>query len=208
MRHRLPNVAGSLLVATLALVGCADREASPPSWQEGRWEAVVDTIADTIEVRTVTGSLRRTARLIEELRIVAADDTAGALFGEIGVIAVSATGELLVYDAQAVTIRRFRPEGSAQGVIARRWSGPGEYQHVVGMAVLPDDRIVVHDFGNQRFNLYAADGTALATRRHPTNVVEWHPAHSHNDGVHLYDALRSGGVSEWRPSLVRLDVSS
>ena len=199
--------ARSFLVATLTLVGCADRAADPPSWRDGRWEAVVDTIGDTIHVRTLTGSLQRPARLVEELRIGAAADDAGVLFGDIGAIAVLSTGEMLVYDAQAVTIRRFGADGSARGVIARAGAGPGEYQHVVGMAVLPDDRIIVHDFGNQRFNVYAADGTVLATWRHPANVAEWRPVHTHADGVYLFDELRSGGVSDGRPSLVRLDAS-
>lgn len=210
MRHHSSAVQRSvrlLLVATLTLAGCADRADDPPSWREGRWEAAVDTIGDTLHVRTVTGSLQRTARLIEELRIGAADDTADVLFGDIGAIAALSTGETLVYDAQAVTIRRFGPDGSAHGVIARQGSGPGEYQHVVGMAVLPDDRIVVHDFGNQRFNVYAADGTVLATWRHPANVAEWRPVYTHAEGVFLYDELRSGGASDWRPSLVRLDAS-
>lgn len=210
MRHRLVSSSGavsSLLVATLTLVGCVDRAADPPSWREGQWEAVVDTIADTIHVRTVTGSLQRPARLVEELRIGAAADNPDAVFGDIGAIAVLSTGETLVYDAQAVTIRRFGPDGSARGVIGRAGAGPGEYQHVVGMTVLPDDRIIVHDFANQRFNVYAADGTVRATWRHPANVAEWHPVHLHPDGIFLYDELRSGGASDWRPSLVRLDAS-
>lgn len=210
MPHRLlssSRSARSLLVATLTLGGCADRAADPASWREGRWEAVVDTIGDTIHVRTVTGSLQRPARLVEELRIGAAADNADAIFGDIGAIAVLSTGETLVYDAQAVTIRRFGADGAARGVIAREGAGPGEYQHVVGMAVLPRDELVVHDFGNQRFNVYAADGTVLATWRHPSNVAEWRPVHTHADGIYLYDELRSAGASDWRPSLVRLNAS-
>jgi hypothetical protein len=207
--NRMPllRVLGLLAANVPLLAGCADRAADPPSWREGRWEAVVDTIGDTIGVHTVTGSQQRTARLVEELRIGAAGDDADVVFGDIGAIAVLSTGETLVYDAQAVAIRRFGPDGSARGVIAREGAGPGEYQHVVGMAVLPDDRIIVHDFGNQRFNVYAADGTALATWRHPSNVAESRPVHTHADGVYLYDELRSAGASDWRPSLVRLNSS-
>ncbi len=193
--------------SALVLIGCVDRGEHPSPEQETTLRVAVDTIGDTISVRTENGSVRGNARLVEDLRIGKTDGADEFIFGQVGAIAVLSNGELLVYDEQAVTLRRFGPDGSYRGVVSREGAGPGEYQNVPGMAVLADDRIVVHDYGNHRFNVYAADGTLLTTLQQSSNVAEWRPVHTHASGIYVFDELSSAGSTESRPSLIRLDES-
>ena len=103
------------------------------------------------------------------------------------------------------SLRRFSANGEYLGTIFRAGAGPGEYQNVTGMAVLSDDRLVVHDFGNARFNVYSADGRLLDTWTHATDVGEWRPVSTHRGGIYLFDYIRAPGSTEAVPALVRLD---
>jgi hypothetical protein len=204
-RRGVAHATASALVA-LALVACGGG-ANDNAAVAGRWRAEVDTIADTVVVRTTGGSDWGTSRLVEELRIGVADGADHLMFGQVGAIAVRANGEILVYDGQATALRRFGPDGTFLGTISREGSGPGEYRNAAGMTVLRDGRLVLHDFGNSRFNVYSADTSLLATWSLPTDVAEWRPVHAHDGGsIYLYDQVRREGERERRPILVRLDA--
>jgi len=194
---------GAGLVVSLSCGG-----ASPPGdTVAGRLRAEVDTLGDTITVRTLAGSEWGAASLEEELRIGRVDGAEHEMFGQIGALAVTPDGDILIYDAQANQVRRFGPDGQFRGVLGGAGSGPGEYRHVAGMAVLADGRIVVYDFGNRRLNLYTAAGESLATWVVGTSGAEMRPLYPQPDGgVLLHDLwYRTDGA---RPDhlLVRLDA--
>lgn len=202
-RQRRPFLVALLLGACLSACASGD----PVETSAGTsWRAEVDTTADTITIRTVGGSGKAPGRLVEELRIGAEDGADHLMFGQVAAIAVRSNGEILIHDGQATALRRFGPDGSYLGTILRRGSGPGEYQNVAGLAVLPDDRLVVHDFGNHRFNVYDADTTFLENWLLSTNVAEWRPIHEHDGGsIYLHDRVILNGESERTRILVRLD---
>ncbi len=194
-----------LAIPLAILAACSGTDAAPGSL-EGRWTAEVDTMADTISIRTISGSEWGAARLVEELRIGAVDSSDHLMFGEVTALAVRANGEILVFDAQATALRRFDAEGVYRGTISRDGSGPGEYRNVVALAVLADDRLVAHDFRNGRFNIYSTDTTFLASWLLPTQGADWRPVPTHDGGsVYLYDYAIVGGASERTRYLVRLD---
>jgi len=203
---RRPGAALAVVLTSAVLqFGCTSVEAEPGSIA-GRWTAQVDTLADTVTIRTISGSEWGAARLVEELRIGAVDGPDHLMFGRVGAVATRSNGEILVLDQQANALRRFGADGSYLGTISRAGSGPGEYRGVAGLAVLADDRLVMHDFGNHRFNIYDADTTFLTTWLLNTQVAEWRPVHTHDGGsVYLYDRVLLGDATERTGVLVRLD---
>jgi hypothetical protein len=193
-----------LAMPLMTLASCSTPDAVPGSL-EGRWTAEVDTIADTIAIRTIGGSEWGAVRLVEELRIGAVDSADHLMFGQVTALAVRKNGEILVFDGQAPALRRFGADGAYLGTISREGAGPGEYRSGVALAVLPDDRLVAHDFLNSRFNVYSADTTFLTSWLLPTQGAEWRPIPTHDGGsVYLFDYARAEGASE-REYLVRLD---
>jgi hypothetical protein len=135
----------------------------------GTWEAAVDTVGDTIVVRTVAGSAwPDTATLVPELSIGVLDGAEEEMFGEVRAIAVSPDGEVFVLDRHVPTVRRFGPDGAYRGSIGRDGSGPGEFKRPEAMALLPDGRLLVRDPGNARINVYDRDGAVLPSWRLPS----------------------------------------
>jgi hypothetical protein len=190
----------------LVLLACADGGSAGSASERGAWRAEVDTIGDTIVVHTVSGSIRGiSARLVEELRIGRSEGEEHEFFGRIGAIAVTRSGDILVYDTQIPALHRFASDGTYLGKIGRGGSGPGEYRNAAGMAVLEDGRIVLNDFGNGRFNLYDADGRLMDTWLLRPTISEWRPVHVHPDGVFLHD-MHFGSDGSRRDVLVRLNV--
>jgi len=189
----------------LAAGACRAHDAGPGAI-EGPWVADVDTLGDTITVRTVSGSAWGTARLVEELRVGQLDGSDQSTFGRIGALEVGAGGELLVYESQSTELRRYGADGRFLGVIGRKGSGPGEYENISGLAVLPDGRLVVQDFGNRRLNVYDAAYALIATWPRFTNAAELRPLYVHDGGsTYLYDWAINTERRAREKILVRLD---
>lgn len=93
-------------------------------------------------------------------------------FGRIGPFAVQQDGGAFVYDAFDARIVRLGPDGSVLSYIGRNGAGPGEFRAVIGMAVDPEGNLWVVDPGNQRYSVFAADGTLLRDHRRPVNLYD------------------------------------
>lgn len=146
-------------VLPFTFAACGDRG---PEGASGEWRAQIDTIGDTVVVRTLGGSEWGTAELVPELRIGALEGAEHETFGDIAGFAVSPDGRIYVYDRQVPALRSYGPDGSYLGTLGRRGGGPGEYDNSDGgIAVLADGRIVLRDPGNGRFTVWAPDGTFL-----------------------------------------------
>ncbi len=155
--------AGHLVPALTAVLaaGCggAPRAGGGPDWQ-----AQVDTIGDTIVVRTVAGSAWGTAELVPDVRIGAVEGADYEIFGQIGALAVDTAGDIYVYDQQVPALRKYAPDGRYLATLGRKGRGPGEYANSDGgLAVLRDGRVVLRDPGNARFTVYAPDDTYLTS---------------------------------------------
>jgi hypothetical protein len=193
------------LLALLIVMACAD---TTDRVAGGDHLAGIDTVGDTIVVTTRGASEIRNGRLVEELRIGTIDGAEHEVFGDITALAGSPAGEMVVYDDQAVAIRRYGEDGTYLGTIAGAGEGPGEYRNVAGLAVLPDGRVVVHDFGNARYNLYAPDGTILTTWLLQLAVADRRPLYANGaDGVFLHDERLISGELTDEEILVPLDGS-
>jgi len=143
-------------VGALIITAACARDAGAGS----DWEARIDTVGDTITVRTISGGeWGPNAELVPELRIGKVDGADEYLLGSIVGLAVDREGNMFVFDRQVPALREYAPDGSFVRTFGRSGGGPGEYnQSDGGLAILRDGRIVLRDPGNARFQLWSADG--------------------------------------------------
>lgn len=145
------NVLGVVLLAVAA--GCATGGSD--------WEgSVTDSAGVTIVANTEQGMWGEgdAWSLTEELKIGALDDP-DYQFAQIGFIAVDGHGSMYVLDAQAQQIQVYDEAGTYLRTIGGPGAGPGELgPGAVFVLIGPGDTLLVPDMGNQRVNLYGADG--------------------------------------------------
>ena len=66
-------------------------------------------------------------------------------------------GDFYTYDAQAIQVRHYSADGKFIGNVGRKGSGPGEYQQLLGLALLGDSVLVTWDPGNLRISYFGAN---------------------------------------------------
>jgi hypothetical protein len=126
------------------------------------WQAVIDTVGDTITVRTVSGSVwGDTAYLEPEVSIGMLEGPDEYLIGSPRALAVSEDGRIYMLDRQVMKVRVYAPDGTHIRDIGREGGGPGEFEGPDGMTTLPDGRLLVRDPGNARVAEFSADGEYL-----------------------------------------------
>lgn len=125
-----------------------------------RWTATIDTIGDTLVVRTVSGQVWESDReLISEVSIGVLEGEDQYQFGRVRAFDVDDAGRMFVYDSHVPVIRVYGPDGTWLRDIGREGEGPGEYkQPDSGLAILPDGRVAIRDPGTGRITLYSAEG--------------------------------------------------
>lgn len=145
----------ALLAVLVVLVGCARR----PREQATQWQATVDTVGDTITVRTRAGSVwGDTASLEPEVAIGLVEGPDEYLIGEPQALAVGPEGTIYVLDTQVPVLRAYAPDGTYLRDLGRHGGGPGEYENPDGMTCLPDGRVLVRDPGGARIVVYDTAG--------------------------------------------------
>ena len=161
-REQLSGAARSFLFSCCLLTisacdfGPASRSAS---------RVAVDTIGDTIVVRTLSGSAwGAQARLVPQVSIGEGEEgPEELLFGDVHALAADSERNVYVFDRQAAAVRIFDSSGTHLRTFGRRGQGPGELAEPTAMAVLPGGRVVVRDEANSRLTLFgpgARDGDA------------------------------------------------
>jgi hypothetical protein len=112
--------------------------------------------------------------LEEDLRIGSADGGPEYQFGQIGSIALTSRGDVVVVDRQARQVRVYSRTGTFLRSMGRPGSGPGEFSRSVADAlVAPGDTILVPDVQNRRIHRFGPDGTLLADV--PLDVSRYRP---------------------------------
>lgn len=153
LRHSMP------LLTILTVAGCAGERTGGPGIG---WEAAIDTVGDTIRVRTIAGSIRGGAtRLEPEVTIGLLEGQEEYLIGEPQSIAADSKGVIYLLDAHGPVVRAYGPDGVHIRNIGRDGEGPGEYSSPDGIAVLDDGRLLVRDPPNARITVFDSLGTLL-----------------------------------------------
>jgi len=144
-----------VLITTACGVGAGDAADDAP-----RWTAAVDTVGDTVVVRTVSGHVWEADKtLVSEVSIGVLEGEDEYQFGNLRAIAVDREGRMYAYDAHVPVLRVYAPDGTWLHDIGREGEGPGEYKRPdSGLAILPDGRVAMRDPGNGRITLYSPDG--------------------------------------------------
>jgi len=93
-------------------------------------------------------------------------------FGQLEEIAIDRIGRLYAHDQKDHQLRAYDAAGKFVTKIGRRGSGPGEYQGVVGIAIVADSFVAVHDPGNARITLFEPSGRLYRTISEP-RATSW-----------------------------------
>lgn len=98
----------------------------------------------------------------EELRIGGFGSDADDEFGQVGSIAVTSAGDIVVSDRHLGEVRVYSPQGRFLRRVGQPGSGPGEFARgPLDVLVARGDTLLVPDVRNQRIHRFGPDGTLL-----------------------------------------------
>jgi len=193
----------SIAALSLSLVACGGSDRSGGH----EWQAVHDTIGDTIVIRTVAGSIRGdTAELVADVTIGQFDGPDEYMFGDIRSLAAAPDGSIYLFDSHVPALRKYAPDGTYLATFGREGGGPGEYkQPDGGLAVLPDGRVLLRDPGNTRISVYSPDGEYLEGWRTRGSLRSSGRLYSDKDGNSYTPILINpvADVMDWQLGLVQ-----
>jgi hypothetical protein len=199
---RCPAQAALAALAFLAACG----EGAP----DAGLRVAVDTVGDTVTVRTLAGSVWDSARvLVEDLSIGVEEGAPEEMFGQIRALAVAPDGAIYVMDPEPA-LRKFDRDGRYVATFGRLGSGPGEYrQPDGGLTVLADGRVVVRDPSNGRFQLFTPTGEHAGTWPATTGFnTSRRLARDTAGQVYTLVLLETDvDVRDWKMGLRRLDTT-
>jgi hypothetical protein len=171
------------------------------------WQAVIDTVGDTVVVHTTSGGAwPDTAALVSEMRFGVFDGPDEFMFGSVSALAVSPDGEIYVTDTQVPAVRKYSAEGEYLYDLGREGGGPGEYKRPDGgLAVLPDGRVLVRDPGNNRINVYSAEGDDLTSWRLPGGLSTSRRLYVdlHGNAYAMVLSELASDVTQWKYGLAK-----
>ena len=189
--------------ALLIITACGD----PGSGAAPALAVERDTIADTVVVRTLAGSVwGDSVQLVEELRIGQLDGDDAYTFGQVREMAVSSDGTIYVYDAAVRALRAYDASGRYLRNIGAQGAGPGEYREIVGLAVDRDDRLLLRDPRLGRIAVFSSTGEPLASWPMPSSLYTNDALRADTTG-HVYARILTGAIEPgraWPMGLARL----
>ncbi|HUH13539.1 MAG TPA: hypothetical protein VMK65_10530 [Longimicrobiales bacterium] len=198
-----PTRALLTLLAAAPLAACGDAAAGGDG---DTWQAVHDTLGDTVVVRTVAGSVwGDTAQLVPELTIGEFEGADAYMFGQVQSMTVSRDGHIYLYDGHAKALRKYTPDGTYVATFGREGGGPGEYKRPDGgLRALPDGRVVLRDPGNARINVYSSEGEPLGSWPIRGGFSTSRQLAMDTAGRVYHQVLLdpSAGLSEWKSGLL------
>jgi hypothetical protein len=199
--------AAAIGLAVAVLAACGDSGRGADAARTAEWTAAVDTIGDTIRVRTTGGQMWPSdARLESEVAIGVLDGAPEYQFGNIRALTAGPDGRIYVLDSHGPVVRMYAADGTYLQDVGREGEGPGEYkQPDSGLAFLPDGRLALRDPGNGRISLYSADGEYLDSWPVAGSMNTSNPMVVTRSGIALTPVIKNLGasVTEWERGMAR-----
>lgn len=156
-----------LAFAVLTAAACSSRSDSSGAVP---WRTVFDSTGDTIVARTtgeVPNELIR--HLVLEQRIGEAEGNDTVTFGQVWYVRPTRDNRIYAFDLQGSSIKLFDSTGKFIRFVGRKGSGPGEFESVGGMDVLPNDGVALWDASHARVNIYDSRGDFIVQWRVPVS---------------------------------------
>lgn len=100
----------------------------------------------------------RTVVFEEELSIGGEDEAGNIVLYQPFRFAVDELGNIYISDRQESIIKKFDPDGHYLQTIGAKGEGPGEFQNITEIVILPDGRLIVLDWRARRTSIFSADG--------------------------------------------------
>jgi hypothetical protein len=100
----------------------------------------------------------RTVIFEEELSIGGEDDAGNIILYQPWRYTVNGKGDIYISDRQELVIKKFNSEGQYIQTIGAKGEGPGEFQAMGSMAILPDERLIILDWRARRTSIFGPDG--------------------------------------------------
>lgn len=197
--------ARTLLLSALSLLASAACSGTGPATSSGL-SVVRDTVGDTVVVRTVSGSVwGAPATLVSDVSIGKLEGDPHYLFGRVSSVAASPSGAIYALDSQSSDVRVFDPSGAWVRTLGRNGEGPGELKQPDAIAILSDGRVLVRDPGNQRIQVYGADGATLKEWPYHTGFYTSDPLWTdRRDNTYIEVLMNQAhDPSDWKMGLVR-----
>jgi hypothetical protein len=107
----------------------------------------------------------RTIYLEEELSIGVEDEEKNIVLFQPGWFLVDRNENIYISDLGDMQIKVFDPAGHMVHSIGRKGSGPGEFQSIGRLMLLPDGRLLVLDWGERRISLLHTDGQFISSHK-------------------------------------------
>jgi hypothetical protein len=155
---RVTTIMMLLALTGLATTACRSRDGT------GRVSVQRDTIGDTIVVRTLSGSAwGDSLPVVEEMRIGSEANDSMYFFAQLKYVRPDRDGNIYVFDDMQKTIRFYDADGKYVRSFGRVGKGPGEYQALLGMRLLPNGNLAIADPFNARMTILRPTGEVAGT---------------------------------------------
>jgi hypothetical protein len=107
----------------------------------------------------------RTVVFEQELVIRSEDEEGNIMLYRPGWHRVDGKGFIYICDLQDLKIKVFDQNGNMVRTIGQKGGGPGEFQNIGEIALLPDDRLLVLDWESNRISLFDTEGRFINSHK-------------------------------------------
>lgn len=188
------SCAWALVVVVLG-TACAERqEPLNGALRLRRLPPAGDTLRWAIEGSPHEGRLVRPS---VEAEVIALDASGSEQLSRVRHVLALRDGRAVVHDEAANRVVLVDGNGRPLRTIGGPGGGPGEFGTIYGMTLLPDDRLALWDGTGARINLYAPDGTFIASATVPPGGL------STNDGL-----FSDGAGGLYRRALLHFEATA
>ena len=154
------------LALVACIVACGDRSQA----RNAELTTKVDTIGDTIRVRTLAGAAP-VLRLEPEMRIANVEGNPAYELGRVSAIVDGPAGGIYLWDSRLDELRLYDSSGVFVRQVGKRGQGPGEYVEANAIAPAPNDGVALWDPRTSRFTVFEPDGRVRTSWRWQTSMI-------------------------------------